>query len=140
MSNPKEWYLAGIVSHGEGCARANEPGVYTRTALYIDWIHERTTAQLTSSSNSKHHCPGFVCVWGGNKCISTYQKCDGIVDCLGGEDEIECPMSFLDFLVSSANQNNVTEVISKPTEPTTTSENSTVIKKEIKTKKFTCTK
>lgn len=140
MSNPKEWYLAGIVSHGEGCARANEPGVYTRTALYIDWIHERTAAPVTSSSNPKHHCPGFVCVWGGNKCISKYQKCDGVVDCLGGEDEIECPLSFLDFLVSAASESNSTEVITKPTDLPATSGNNTVVKKEIKTKKFTCTK
>lgn len=38
------WYVAGIVSHGEGCARPNEPGAYTRVSLFLNWITEKTSS------------------------------------------------------------------------------------------------
>lgn len=33
-----QWYAAGLVSHGDGCGRPNEPGVYMKVSYYIDWI------------------------------------------------------------------------------------------------------
>lgn len=129
MNNPKEWYLAGVVSHGAGCARVNEPGVYTRMSLHIDWILETVKLPLPEIV-PQSVCPGQVCVWGGQKCIAKSDKCDLNVDCLGSEDEIECPMNnFFDILGASQNiTKNVTKLVENTTaniktHPLTTKEN-----------------
>ena len=36
------WIQVGIVSFGEGCAWAGNPGVYTRVSGVYDWIQSRT--------------------------------------------------------------------------------------------------
>jgi secreted trypsin-like serine protease len=36
-----EWYQAGVVSFGDGCAVAAVPGVYARVSKFVDWIKQK---------------------------------------------------------------------------------------------------
>ncbi|XP_067643607.1 serine protease nudel isoform X1 [Eurosta solidaginis] len=108
VNNTDEWYLAGIVSHGNGCARPGEVGAYTRVSLYLDWIE--MAMKYSGKIKPRILCPGYTCVWGGKRCIAMKKRCDRVVDCLGGEDEVGCFYNFIpDMVGSSFNMTTTTE-------------------------------
>ncbi|CAF0972408.1 unnamed protein product [Adineta steineri] len=42
------WYAAGVVSYAIGCGQQAYPTVFTKTAAYIDWIHEIINRQKSN--------------------------------------------------------------------------------------------
>ncbi|KAL6265616.1 hypothetical protein P5V15_002410 [Pogonomyrmex californicus] len=90
-----QWYAAGLISHGDGCGRPNEPGVYMKVSYYVDWIQQTFEALDSSTANFYENkpldsCPGFSCQTGLKNCLPEENHCDGKANCLDGEDEMDC--------------------------------------------------
>ncbi|XP_064071521.1 serine protease nudel isoform X2 [Vanessa tameamea] len=105
--NTQQWYVAGIVSHGDGCARKGEPGVYTRVSLFVSWIRYHISSKTLPMIQPKQECPGFRCDSGILKCLPKKRMCDKIIDCLDGEDEYNCDVA------RSSVSNTISEPITK---------------------------
>ncbi|CAH0702950.1 unnamed protein product [Spodoptera exigua] len=95
--NSQQWYMAGIVSHGDGCGRKDEPGVYTRVSLFVKWIKYYISSNTLPTIQPIQECPGFKCDTGISKCLPMKRRCDKIVDCLNGEDETRCDFTKASF-------------------------------------------
>ncbi|XP_011695705.1 PREDICTED: serine protease nudel isoform X2 [Wasmannia auropunctata] len=88
-----QWYAAGLISHGDGCGRPDEPGVYMKISYYLDWIlqaFETLDNHATYGNQPLDSCPGFSCHSSSGKCLPIQSRCNGVVNCLDAEDEIGC--------------------------------------------------
>nr|KAF7429288.1 hypothetical protein H0235_005686 [Vespula pensylvanica] len=98
------YYVAGIVSHGEGCGRPGKPGIYTKVSYFVDWINQISGGRSTIRRKGYplRKCPGFNCHDG--KCLPNNQRCDRTIHCLYGEDEENCN-DFTDFQLFKESEN-----------------------------------
>lgn len=90
--NNEDHYLAGVVSaayyhmttnpEDVRCGEKDTYGTYTGVTWFIQWI-ERIQANKTNEIHFRQTCPGVKCS-SPNHCAIR----NGIVDCIGGEDEL----------------------------------------------------
>ncbi|OXA53017.1 Serine protease nudel [Folsomia candida] len=80
--------VSGLVSFGRGCARPDQAGVYTRVSAYTTWI-ENVIAGNSKLTKLPKEC-NAKCDRDGGECLFPKYMCDGHVNCLAAEDEMNC--------------------------------------------------
>ncbi|XP_059086215.1 serine protease nudel-like isoform X2 [Tigriopus californicus] len=115
--DPNRWYLGGVISHGEGCARSDTPGVYTRVYAYTQWIEDKLAEDASRDPGTgvefepRLECPTHVC---DGKCRKKYELCNKYVDCFDQTDELWCAKNNEDQIVFSPPSNEPQEPDSSP--------------------------
>jgi len=94
-SQSERWYLAGIISHGSGCALPRTASYYTRVSYYKNWISDimngkpESRSSFGTSTDPQLDCPsGITCDHG--RCVPELEICDFYASCFDGLDEEYC--------------------------------------------------
>ena len=93
--------VAGLVSFGRGCARAGQLGVYTRISAYRKWIDSIVSGQSETYDEGNYYpkvCEGSTCYRSGGACLFDKMRCDQTIDCLYGDDEVDCTYNNLNYV------------------------------------------